>query len=141
MTNSALIIRDFYEDDYPELIKFWASLNLSRPEREDDLQIIEKTIHLGGKLLIAELDRKIIGSAWITNNGRRLYLHHMGVSSEFQTQGVGTAIMHYVNAFASEMKMQIKLEVHKENVAAQKLYRKFGFKALDGYDVLIRREF
>lgn len=141
MTNSELIIRDFHKDDYPELMKFWESLNLSRPERGDDLQIINKTIALGGKLLIAEHKDRIIGSAWITNNGRRLYLHHMGVLPKYQGQGAGSAIMHYVNAFASEMKMQIKLEVHQENIAAQKLYRKFGYKALEGYDVLIRREF
>lgn len=141
MTNQEITIRDFQGGDYPGLMDLWAKLGLSRPERGDDLKVIEETLRLGGKLLVAESENKIIGSAWITNNGRRLYLHHMGVARDLQRQGIGQMLMDFVNDFAAEKKLQIKLEVHQENQNAQKLYRSNGFTLLEGYDVLIRRNF
>ncbi|HKK09353.1 MAG TPA: GNAT family N-acetyltransferase, partial [Bacteroidales bacterium] len=77
----------------------------------------------------------------ITNNGRRLYLHHMGVLGDLQGQGIGQMLMDFVNDFAAEKQLQIKLEVHQKNQNAQKLYRSNGFTLLEGYDVLIRRNF
>lgn len=133
-------IREFSDSDYNQLMELWIHLGLSRPERGDDLQIIRRTLDRGGKLLLAEHESKVIATAWITNNGRRLYLHHMGVAEQYQRQGVGKMLMKEVNAFASQQKMQIKLEVHQSNLGARRLYKEFGFKLLDGYDVFIRRE-
>ena len=141
MTNQEITIRDFQEEDYLALMDLWTKLGLSRPERGDDLKVIEETLRLGGKLLVAESENNIIGSAWITNNGRRLYLHHMGVLGDLQGQGIGQMLMDFVNDFAAEKQLQIKLEVHQKNQNAQKLYRSNGFTLLEGYDVLIRRNF
>jgi len=141
MTNQEITIRDFQEEDYLALMDLWTKLGLSRPERGDDLKVIDETLRLRGKLLVAESENNIIGSAWITNNGRRLYLHHMGVLGDLQGQGIGQMLMDFVNDFAAEKQLQIKLEVHQKNQNAQKLYRSNGFTLLEGYDVLIRRNF
>lgn len=133
------IIRDFKSDDYEALVKLWKELGLGRPERGDDLQVITETLRLGGKLLLMEEKKELIGTAWITNNGRRLYLHHMGVKKDQQRKGYGRQLMEEILKFASSRKMQIKLEVHDQNIAAKKLYKKFGFGDLKGYRVLINR--
>lgn len=142
MSNMAeeVVIRDFVDSDYDQLMALWYKLQLSRPERGDNLEVIHKTLDMGGALLVVPYKDQLIGSAWITNNGRRLYLHHMGVDINFQHQGIGKKLMKSVNAFASQKKMQIKLEVHQQNQYARKLYEKCGFKLLEGYEVLIKRE-
>ncbi len=134
-----VFIRDYQEADYPELMKLWETLELGRPERGDDRKVIAQTLKYGGKLLVALVDNRLIGAAWITNNGRRLYLHHMGVAKEFQRQGIGKKLMEKTLEFAEAMNMQIKLEVHHTNPNAISLYRKYGFEPLSGYQVLINR--
>jgi ribosomal protein S18 acetylase RimI-like enzyme len=133
-------IRDFNETDYSSLIALWKDLELGRPERGDNLQTIRNTLALGGRLLVlSDEQQKIVGSAWLTNNGRRLYLHHMGVSKLIQGQGYGKKLMSEIMRIARELKMQIKLEVHQTNTIASHLYQEFGFEPLSGYDVLINR--
>ena len=39
------------------------------------------------------------------------------------------------------MGRQVKMEVHKENFAAKKLYEKLGFFAFRDYDIYMIREF
>lgn len=133
------VIRDFKSEDYEALVKLWKELELGRPERGDDLQVIKETLRLGGKMLIMEEAKELIGIAWITNNGRRLYLHHMGIKKDKQGKGYGRKLMEEVLNFARFRKMQIKLEVHDDNSVARKLYEKYGFGDLEGYRILINR--
>jgi len=134
-----VFIRDYQEADYPDLMKLWESLDLGRPERGDDRSVIAKTLQHDGKLLVALVENRLIGSAWITNNGRRLYIHHMGVAKGLQRQGIGKRLMEKILEFADTWNMQIKLEVHQTNPHATALYRKYGFEPLSGYMVLINR--
>ena len=133
------VIRDFKRDDYEALGELWVELGLGRPERGDDLTIIEETIRLGGRLFVMEEKNELIGTAWVTNNGRRLYLHHMGIKPNKQNLGWGQYLLKEILAFAHSMNKQIKLEVHQQNSPARKLYEKYGFAELEGYRVLINR--
>ncbi|MCF8232124.1 MAG: GNAT family N-acetyltransferase [Bacteroidales bacterium] len=103
------------------------------------MKVIEETIRLGGRLLMMEEQNELIGTAWITNNGRRLYLHHMGIKPNKQGRGWGQYLMEEILAFARSTHKQIKLEVHQQNGPARKLYEKYGFAELEGYQVLINR--
>lgn len=134
------IVRDFKSTDYNKLTELWQELGLGRPERGDNLTVIKETLKRGGKLLLLELDDQLIGTAWITNNGRRLYLHHMGISKAYQGRGYGKRLMDEIMNFASSVKMQLKLEVHIENDNARRLYEQYRFEELEGYRVLINRK-
>ena len=138
---SNIRIRDFKGEDYPGLINLWEETGMSDPERKDDLEIIEQTLEWGGKLWILEtLDTGLmIGTAWITNNNRRLYVHHFCIKPEFQNKGLGYRLGLHCLEYARENKKQIKLEVHHSNQSAIHLYRKLGFTPLDGYEILIHR--
>jgi ribosomal-protein-alanine N-acetyltransferase len=139
MTNYC--IRDYHSTDYPLLMKLWESLDLSNPKRGDNNEIITQSIKIGGKLLIMESsESNIIGSAWLTNDGRRIYLHHFGIHKQWQNKGLGKVLLKECLQFAKENRMQIKLEVHKDNNAALKLYKKGGFKYLGDYLVYIIRD-
>ncbi|NLA44985.1 MAG: GNAT family N-acetyltransferase, partial [Candidatus Cloacimonetes bacterium] len=90
-------------------------------------------------LLLAYMDAILVGTIWLTNDYRRLYIHHMAVLPEFQKQGIGRSLLQEAIQIADKQGLQAKLEVQSDNAAALNLYRSMGFKVLDGYLVMIRR--
>jgi len=91
-------------------------------------------------MLLAWLDGILVGTAWLSHDFRRLYIHHMAVSPEFQNRGIGRALLEEALSIARDNGWQAKLEVHVENAAARHLYSSYGFTDLEGYIVMIRRE-
>jgi len=136
-----VIIRDYLPKDYPKLMQLWESLDLSNPMRGENNEVIENTLQIGGKLPIMETaEYQTIGTACLTNDGRRIYLHHFGIDKEWQNNGLAKRLLKECLQFAKEKKMQIKLELHKNNIAALQLYKKGGFKYLGDYLVFIIRD-
>jgi len=93
-------------------------------------------------MLIAAIEADVVAAtSWMTFDGRRLHLHHFGVSPKYQRQGIGRQLAKASIAFAKEKGCQIKLEVHRNNFAAIALYKNLGFEYLGDYDVYIIRDF
>lgn len=134
--------RDYSPADYPELLALWEELDLTAPEREDTPQIISKTLEMGGKLILLLYSDQgpIIGSSWMTFDGRRIFLHHFGISKKHQRKGYGRLLAKESIKHIRNLGYQVKLEVHKENIAAKKLYEKEGFFAFTDYDIYMIRE-
>jgi len=135
-------IRNYTKTDYPELINLWENLGLGGAHRGDDESIIARTIQLGGQLLlmIDSTSGKINGSCWLTVDGRRTYLHHFGIHADYQGKGLADLLLAESLQLAKTFGMQIKLEVHKNNVKALGLYKKSGFTYLGDYLVYIIRD-
>ncbi|MBI9053642.1 MAG: GNAT family N-acetyltransferase [Bacteroidales bacterium] len=134
-------VRDYSNKDFEGLNKLWQETNLGGAQRGDNAKIIEQSIKLGGKLILLENSetKEIIGSSWMTFDGRRLHLHHIGVKPEFQNQGLGKLLTRESLKFAKKKGYQIKLEVHKDNNKAINIYKKLGFLFLGDYNVYIVR--
>jgi ribosomal protein S18 acetylase RimI-like enzyme len=84
---------------------------------------------------------KIIGSSWMTWDGRRIYLHHFGIHPDWQQRGLGTRLAKESLEWISSTGQQVKMEVHRENKAAIRLYKKLGFIAFEDYNLFMIREF
>jgi ribosomal protein S18 acetylase RimI-like enzyme len=136
------IIRDYTGDDFPELIRLWESLGLGGTQRGDNEHIIRRTIQMGGKiLLMIEIgSNSIIGTSWLTIDGRRTYLHHFGIHTDYQGNGLARRLLDASLQHAKSLGMQVKLEVHKDNFKALGLYKKAGFIYLGDYNVYIIRD-
>lgn len=136
-----LIIRDYMQVDFPAVAKLWEQTGLGGVIRGDNQKIIESSIAMGGKLLVAESSEGLLlGTSWMTFDGRRIHLHHFGVKPEFQRQGIGRKLAIESIRFARQIGFQIKLEVHKTNLGAIKMYNDLGFEYLGDYDVYIIRD-
>lgn len=135
-------IREYVESDYPEIIRLWENLGLGGKQRGDDDLVINRTIQMGGKLLlmIEAGSDVIVGTSWLTVDGRRTYLHHFGIHEGFQGNGLAKILLEASLMLAKTLGMQIKLEVHKDNVKALGLYTKAGFTYLGDYRVYIIRD-
>ncbi len=137
-----MIFRDYRPEDFEKLSALWVDLGMGHPSRGDTPEIIKQTIQLGGKLILLENSEtnEILGSSWMTFDGRRVFLHHFGIAKELQGQGWGKKLAAESLAFIKKQGYQVKLEVHKENKAAKALYEKLGFFAFTDYDIYMIRD-
>ena len=134
-------IRDYRKEDYPAIEQLWIETGLGDENRNDTIESVEKSLQLGGKLLVLihKQTNLIVGTSWMTYDGRRIHLHHFSIKQEFQGKRLGKMLTTESLKFAREMRTQIKLEVHKENKSALRLYRSAGFESLGDYDIYIIR--
>ncbi len=135
-------VRDYWAADYPHVADIWERTGMSTPGRGDTAAVIETTLRNSGRLLVL-VDRDkdtVIGTSWLTHDGRRLYLHHFAIDPDYQGQKLARLLLRSSLQIAREAGLQVKLEVHRDNVKAIDLYRKAGFKRLGDYDVMIIRD-
>ncbi|MGQ9846623.1 MAG: GNAT family N-acetyltransferase [Bacteroidales bacterium] len=137
------IIRNFKPEDFSDVLKLWEETGLGGAHRGDTLEIILQTIQHGGTFLILEniSNKDIVGTAWITNDYRRLYLHHFGIAPAYQGKGLAHVLANACISFGKKNNLQMKLEVHRENKKARNLYLKHGFRDLGDYEVMIIRKY
>jgi ribosomal protein S18 acetylase RimI-like enzyme len=143
MKEVKLHIREYEPSDFEEVEKLWTETGMGGAERGDDAEAIANTVNLGGKLFILENEysSEIIGTSWLTFDGRRIYLHHFGIKPEYQGYGYSKLLLEESLEWARNKGKQIKLEVHRDNRVAVKLYKKAGFKYLGDYEVYIIRNY
>jgi ribosomal-protein-alanine N-acetyltransferase len=136
------IIREYSREDYHAVENIWVVSGLASKARGDSSEIIDETIRMGGKLLllVQKSTSRIIGTSWMTYDGRRIHLHHFGIDPEFQGKGLSKLLLKHSLGFVKRKGCQVKLEVHESNQKAIKMYEKAGFKRLGDYDVYIIRD-
>jgi len=135
-------VRDYEQKDFSQVAEVWQETGISTPGRGDTAEMIASTLKHGGRLLVLEekAGEKIIGTSWLTNDGRRLYLHHFAITPAFQGRGLSKLLLRESLKIAKQTGLQIKLEVHHDNAKAISLYKNSGFKRLGDYDVFIIRD-
>ncbi len=133
--------RDFSRQDFPEILKLWEINDMGGAERGDTADTILQCNSQGGHFIIMDLpgEKKIIGTSWMTWDGRRMFLHHFCIHPSYQKMGLGEMLGIESLKFIKKKNAQVKLEVHKENLPAKKLYKKLGFFAFEDYDIYMIR--
>ncbi|MFZ2286901.1 MAG: GNAT family N-acetyltransferase [Bacteroidales bacterium] len=138
-----ITVRPYSEGDFPGIMELWTATGLSRPERGDDEATVERSIALGGALLVmcdGNKSGNIIGTSWMTFDGRRIHLHHFGITPSYQGKGLAKPLLRESLKFVKEKGCQVKLEVHRTNDTAMRLYKNYGFEYLGDYDIFIIRD-
>lgn len=137
-----LIVRDYSRSDYPDVMRIWKDTGMGGAGRGDDQKVIERSIVLGGRLLLLvdSTDNRIIGTSWMTFDGRRIHLHHFGIDPPYQGKGLSKILLKESLRHVREQGCQVKLEVQQSNHKAVNLYSKMGFARLGDYDIYIIRD-
>ena len=136
-------VRLYRRGDFPGIMEVWSATGLSRPERGDDEATIERSIAIGGTMLVMydpDDAGLITGTSWLTFDGRRLHLHHFGIAPAHQGRGLSALLLRESLRVVKEKGFQVKLEVHRTNETAVTIYKKAGFEYLGDYDVYIIRD-
>jgi ribosomal protein S18 acetylase RimI-like enzyme len=139
---STFNVREYEEKDFFEVAEVWKQTGINTPGRGDTAAAIANTLRHGGRLLVLEekTSGNVVGTSWLTSDGRRLYLHHFAVMPERQGQGLAKLLLKTSLQIAKQTGLQIKLEVHRDNERAVNLYKNAGFQRLGDYDILIIRD-
>jgi ribosomal protein S18 acetylase RimI-like enzyme len=140
---AGITIRDYRKGDFPSIMDLWVATDMGRPERGDDEATVERSIAMGGRMLVMCSDdaaTSIIGTSWLTFDGRRLLLHHFGIAPGYQGRGLARLLLKETLRSVKKKGYQVKLEVHRTNHTAVHLYLGAGFEYLGDYDVYIIRD-
>lgn len=131
-----------YNPEYFDRInEFWNQTGLGGSFRGDSKATIEETVNAGGHLeIMVNGNDEVIGTSWLTNDKRRTYIHHFGIAEKYRSNGLANKLLEHSLKLAYADGYQVKLEVHNDNLPAINLYKKYGFKYLGDYQVLIKRE-
>lgn len=97
---------------------FWTSDNL-KSELENP----------NSKCIVAKLDSKIVGFAGIWFSVDDAHITNIAVHKNFRCNGIGSKLLEKLIELA-KVKNSLTLEVNTKNMAAYKLYLKFGFENL-----------
>jgi ribosomal-protein-alanine N-acetyltransferase len=115
-------------DDLPEVL---AIETLSfRPPWSKRL-FLQELAGPGRYYVVVEYQGKVIGYAGLLHLFGEGHITTLAVAPDFRAKGVGSYLIEFLLNKARELKLQlVTLEVRESNVAAQRLYKKFGFKVM-----------
>ncbi|WP_254918585.1 GNAT family N-acetyltransferase [Vibrio sp. V12_P9A6T4] len=124
-----IIIREMDISDYDSVIDLWCQTESLSLRDADSKQSIESYLNRNSGLSFVALSgNKIIGAVLVGTDGRRGYLQHLAVSSEFRGQKIGKALVEKsVDALTSIGVSKTHLFVYSNNVNAQNFYEKLGW--------------
>ncbi|MBN2697556.1 MAG: GNAT family N-acetyltransferase [Bacteroidales bacterium] len=137
-----MLIRDYRKGDYQEIAALWNETGVGNPARGDTEASVENCLSIGGRLLVMEDPAAgcIIGTSWMTFDGRRLFLHHFCIRPAYQGKGYGNQLTEASLGYIKSTGCQVKLEVHAGNRIARNLYEKYGFFNFEDYLIYMIRE-
>jgi len=132
-----MIIRDYQEGDFSQILTLWKETDIYTSERGDTAEIILRCNACGGRFIVMKdpSSEQIIATSWLTWDGRRVLMHHFAVKPSVQGKGYGRKLALESLAFAHEKGAPLKLEVHRQNLPAVKLYQSLGFEVFEDYDI------
>lgn len=85
---------------------------------------------------VAALNGKVIGTVLAGNDGRRGYIHHLGLLPGYRGRGWGKKLLHAAEAALRKCGMtKVHLFVYKEDVAAKRFYDKAGYQERQDIDI------
>lgn len=121
-----VILREMELDDLDDIMDIEKDA-FSTPWSRNAFQK-EITENMLAKYIVAEVDGKPVGYAGIWLIIDEGHITNIAVSKSLRGQGIGKYLMMGLIDFCSKNSiMNMTLEVRESNIAAQKLYKKFGF--------------
>ncbi|MCC6299576.1 MAG: ribosomal protein S18-alanine N-acetyltransferase [Anaerolineales bacterium] len=120
-------IRRMTVDDLAQVIEIdKASFSLPWPERSFRFEVTDND---ASRAWVAEIDGKIVGMivAWLLVD--EAHIATIATHPDFRRQGMASKLLIFaLRSMMNEGALTSALEVRESNVAAQEMYRKFGFE-------------
>ncbi|MBI4760828.1 MAG: ribosomal protein S18-alanine N-acetyltransferase [Chloroflexota bacterium] len=124
-----LNIRRMTLDDLPAVVALdQMSFSLPWPERSFRFELTDNT---ASRCWVAEADGEIVGMlvAWLLVD--EAHIATLAVHPAYRRRGIARKLLsHALRSMAKEGAVSSFLEVRESNIAAQELYRQFGYEAV-----------
>ncbi|MBR6385505.1 MAG: GNAT family N-acetyltransferase [Ruminococcus sp.] len=123
-------IRVMTIDDYDGIAELWEESGENGTNTTDDSREgIDKYLKRNPKTSFVALDNgKVVGMIMAGHDGRRGFIQHMLVSSEYRRQGIGRGLVESaMNALDNEGINKVALLVFNNNKQGNKFWERMGF--------------
>lgn len=119
--------------DYDEVIALWGQTEGMSIRDADSRESIAIYLKRNPELsFVAEINNEIVGAVLVGTDGRRGYLQHLAVSSNFRGRKLGRELVDQaVRSLAKIGVPKTHLFVYNDNVNAQQFYERLGWFARD----------
>ena len=117
-----------------QLRELWESMEKGvQVGRSDTPEEIQKKLTRDPDLfLLAEQDKKIIGTVLGGYDGRRGLIYHLAVASSYRGRGVGSLLLNEIESrLRSKGCLKCYLMVTPDNQEAMRYYEKHGWHSMD----------
>nr|WP_216835674.1 MULTISPECIES: GNAT family N-acetyltransferase [Vibrio] len=115
--------------DYDDVIKLWGQTEgMSLRDADSKESINNYLIRNPNLSFVAVSGNEIVGAVLVGTDGRRGYLQHLAVSTNFRGKNLGRDLVSQaISALADVGVPKTHLFVYNENVNAQQFYEKLGW--------------
>jgi len=123
-----MIVRTMTKEDVASVLALEKEC-FSSPWSEQNL--IEETENPTAMFLVAEEEGKIVGYVGSNNISGEVFITDIAVTNNSRRMGVASALLEcLIERCINKKALYLTLEVRKSNIAAIKLYSKFGFECV-----------
>lgn len=123
-------IRKMKSDDYDNVYNLWLSCaGMGLNNIDDTKDGVDRFLKRNpDTCFVAEYENKIVGVIMAGNDGRRGYIYHTSVKSEYQHQGIGSKlVVAAINALENQGINKVALVVFAKNKSGNAFWEKQGF--------------
>lgn len=134
MKSQDILIRQFKPEEYDKVISLWNSANLPvRPKGRDKRENINKQISNGTSIiLVAELNKKMVGAVLGTHDGRKGWINRLVVDTEFRRKNIATELVSEVEKWFKESGIEVfSCVIEGDNTVSVQLFNKLGYSEWD----------
>ena len=123
-------IRKMVIDDYDEVYALWTSCTgMGLNDLDDSKEGIDRFLKRNpDTCFVAKRDKRIVGAILVGNDGRRGYIYHTAVASQYRKQGIARQL---VETAMQELKQcginKVALVVFNKNENGNAFWEKLGF--------------
>lgn len=119
--------------DYNEVIDLWKDCEGVILDESDDYEPLQRYFRRNPKLChVAIYEGVIIGAVKCSQDGRRGYLHHLGVKKNFRNRGIGRALVKLCIVNLKKQGIEkFNTYVLKSNEHGQAFWKNNGWNKLD----------
>ncbi|WP_088188897.1 GNAT family N-acetyltransferase [Desulfosporosinus sp. FKA] len=116
--------------DYDKVNQLWKSTEgMGMRSLDDSIEGIEKFIKRNPKTnFVAQVENIIVGVILCGHDGRRGYIYHTAVKTDYRGRGIGRALVdNVINALKKEEINKVALVVFSSNDLGNKFWQSLGF--------------
>lgn len=133
-------IYPFEMSDYDRVFELWLEVFPETTDASYSREAIQFFLDRNpGTSLVAELDGQVVGALLAGHDGRRGYIHHLGVREELRGTGIGKMLIRRAEEVLAELGLEkVHLFVIKSNTPAKAFYEKIGYEQRHTLDIFSR---
>lgn len=131
-----VFIEEFSMKDYDEVYSLWKEVFPANTDVSYSRERVEFFLCRNpGTSFIARIGGRIVGAVLAGNDGRRGYIHHLGLSEDCRGRGIGRMLLQRAEEALAALGIdKVNLLVFTDNESAKVFYEKVGYSKRDDID-------